>query len=102
MISAAHFRIADARSAIATCSDFLGAVQSDKPLFKARQQTDVAPLGEVELRDAVSRPAQLRLCQWVPGDTHYAALNDSCVLSFLRKAVTTRAIGAEATDGFGC
>ena len=40
-------------------SDFLGHLQADKPLFKARQQIDVPPLGEEELREIVSRPAQL-------------------------------------------
>ena len=40
-------------------SDFLGDLQADKPLFKARQQIDVPPLGEEELREIVSRPAQL-------------------------------------------
>jgi hypothetical protein len=40
-------------------SDFLGRLQSDKPLFKARQQIDVSPLGEEELREVVSRPAEL-------------------------------------------
>ncbi len=40
-------------------SDFLGHLQTDKPLFKAREHVDVAPLGEEELREIVSRPAQL-------------------------------------------
>ena len=40
-------------------SDFLGSLQSDRPLFKARLQIDVPPLGEEELREVVSRPAQL-------------------------------------------
>ncbi len=40
-------------------SDFLGHLQNDKPLFKARQHIDVPPLGEEELREIVSRPAQL-------------------------------------------
>jgi formylglycine-generating enzyme required for sulfatase activity len=40
-------------------SDFLGHLQADKPLFKARQQIDVPPLGQEELREIVSRPAQL-------------------------------------------
>ena len=40
-------------------SDFLGHLQNDKPLFKVRQQIDVPPLGEEELREIVSRPAQL-------------------------------------------
>ena len=40
-------------------SDFLGSLQSDAPLFKARLQIDVPPLGEEELREVVSRPAQL-------------------------------------------
>ena len=40
-------------------SDFLGHLQADTPLFKARQQIDVPPLGEQQLREIVSRPAQL-------------------------------------------
>jgi hypothetical protein len=40
-------------------SDFLGSLQRDKPLFGARQQIDVPPLGEAELREVVSRPAHL-------------------------------------------
>jgi formylglycine-generating enzyme required for sulfatase activity len=40
-------------------SDLLGALQSDKPLFRARQQIDVPPLGEEELREVVARPAQM-------------------------------------------
>jgi formylglycine-generating enzyme required for sulfatase activity len=40
-------------------ADFLGALQNDKALFRARHQIDVPPLGEDELREVVSRPAQL-------------------------------------------
>lgn len=40
-------------------SDFLGHLQADKPLFKAREHVDVPPLGEEELREIVSRPAEL-------------------------------------------
>jgi formylglycine-generating enzyme required for sulfatase activity len=40
-------------------SDFLGPLQGDKPLFMARQQIDVPPLGEDELREVVSRPAEM-------------------------------------------
>jgi hypothetical protein len=40
-------------------SDFLGHLQNDKLLFKVRQHIDVPPLGEEELREIVSRPAQL-------------------------------------------
>ena len=39
-------------------SDFLGSLQRDKPLFEARLQIDVPPLGEEGLREVVSRPAQ--------------------------------------------
>ena len=47
------------RAIMSMRSDFLGALQNDKPLFRARQQIDVPPLGEDELRDVVARPAQL-------------------------------------------
>jgi formylglycine-generating enzyme required for sulfatase activity len=48
-------------------ADFLGALQSDKRLFKARYQIDVPPLGEDELREVVSRPAQLLGARFEPG-----------------------------------
>ena len=47
------------RAMMSMRSDFLGHLQSDEPLFKARQQIDVPPLREAELREIVSRPAQL-------------------------------------------
>ncbi len=47
------------RAMMSLRADFLGHLQGDKPLFKARQQIDVPPLGEEELREVVSRPAQL-------------------------------------------
>ena len=47
------------RAMMSMRSDFLGFLQSDTPLFKARLQIDVPPLGEDELREVVSRPAQL-------------------------------------------
>jgi energy-coupling factor transporter ATP-binding protein EcfA2 len=40
-------------------SDFLGSLQSDKPLFTARLLIEVPPLGEEGLREVVSQPAQL-------------------------------------------
>jgi hypothetical protein len=40
-------------------SDFLGSLQSDEALFRARRQIDVPPLRAAELREVVSRPAQL-------------------------------------------
>ena len=47
------------RTMMSMRADFLGALQADKPLFNARQQIDVPPLGEEELREVISRPAQL-------------------------------------------
>jgi hypothetical protein len=40
-------------------SDFLGYLQNDAPLFKARRQIDIPPLREAELREVVSRPTEL-------------------------------------------
>ena len=40
-------------------SDFLGYLQNDAPLFNARRQIDIPPLREAELREIVSRPAEL-------------------------------------------
>ena len=39
-------------------SDFLGALQSDEPLYAAHQKIDVPPLREAELREVVSQPAR--------------------------------------------
>ena len=47
------------RAMMSLRSDFLGHLQNDEALFAARQQIDVPPLREVELREIVSRPAQL-------------------------------------------
>ena len=47
------------RAMMSLRSDFLGSLQNDPPLFEARQQIDVPPLAEAELREVVSRPAQL-------------------------------------------
>jgi TIR domain len=40
-------------------SDFLGELQKDAPLYNVRQQIDVPPPREAELRNVVSRPAEL-------------------------------------------
>jgi formylglycine-generating enzyme required for sulfatase activity len=40
-------------------TDFLGRLQNDAPLFNARRQIDIPPLREAELREVVSRPAEL-------------------------------------------
>ena len=40
-------------------SDFLGDLQKDEPLFNVHRQIDVPPLRVAELRDVVSRPAEL-------------------------------------------
>jgi len=40
-------------------TDFLGELQKDEPLYKVRRQIDVPPLREPELRQVVSRPAEL-------------------------------------------
>jgi formylglycine-generating enzyme required for sulfatase activity len=47
------------RAMMSMRSDFLGWLQSDQPLFKVRQQIDVPPLHEAQLREIISRPAQL-------------------------------------------
>ncbi len=39
-------------------SDFLGFLQSDAPLFNVRRLVETPPLGEEQLREVVSRPAQ--------------------------------------------
>jgi formylglycine-generating enzyme required for sulfatase activity len=40
-------------------ADFLGELQKDEALYKVRRQIDVPPLREAELRQVVSRPAEL-------------------------------------------
>jgi formylglycine-generating enzyme required for sulfatase activity len=40
-------------------TDFLGELQKDEALYKVRRQIDVPPLWEAELREVVSRPAEL-------------------------------------------
>jgi hypothetical protein len=40
-------------------ADFLGELQKDEPLFKVHCKIDVPPLREAELREVVSRPAEL-------------------------------------------
>ena len=47
------------RAMMSLRSDFLGHLQNDEALFKSRQHIDVPPLREAELREIVSRPAQI-------------------------------------------
>ena len=47
------------RALMSMRSDFLGELQSDELLFDVRRQIDVPPLREPELREVVSRPAEL-------------------------------------------
>lgn len=47
------------RAMMSMRSDFFGELQSDEPLFAVHTHINVPPLREVELREVVSRPAQL-------------------------------------------
>ena len=47
------------RALMSMRTDFLGALQNDEPLFAVHRQIDVPPLREAELREVVSRPAEL-------------------------------------------
>ena len=40
-------------------ADFFGELQKDEPLYTAHRQIEVPPLREPELREVVSRPAEL-------------------------------------------
>ena len=40
-------------------ADFLGELQKDEPLFKVHRKIDVPPLREAEVREVVTRPAEL-------------------------------------------
>src|SRR5215469_15729552 len=57
--AATLLRTSGLRAMMSIRSDFFGSLQTDAPLFKARQLIEVLPLGEDELREVVSRPAQL-------------------------------------------
>jgi formylglycine-generating enzyme required for sulfatase activity len=52
------------RAMMSMRSDFLGHLQSDEALFKIREQIDVPPLHEAELREIVNRPASLLSAQF--------------------------------------
>jgi conflict system STAND superfamily ATPase/TIR domain-containing protein len=75
------------RTMMSMRSDFLGHLQSDAPLFKARQQIDVPPLGEKELREIISRPAELLSARFE---------NDTLVEIIARRTAedSTRDVGA--------
>jgi formylglycine-generating enzyme required for sulfatase activity len=47
-------------------SDFFGELQKDEPLFKVHRQINVPPLREAELRQVVSRPAELLSARFEP------------------------------------
>jgi formylglycine-generating enzyme required for sulfatase activity len=47
-------------------TDFLGELQKDEPLFKVHRKIDVPPLREAELREVVSRPAELLSARFEP------------------------------------
>ena len=47
------------RALMSLRADFLGALQNDPPLYGVHEKIDVPPLREAELREAVSRPAEL-------------------------------------------
>jgi energy-coupling factor transporter ATP-binding protein EcfA2 len=45
-------------------ADFLGELQKDEPLYQVHRKIDVPPLRELELREVVSRPAELLSAQF--------------------------------------
>ena len=47
------------RALMSMRSDFLGELQKDEPLYNVHRQINVPPLREAELREVVSRPAEL-------------------------------------------
>ena len=47
------------RAVMSMRTDFSGALQNDEPLFEAYHRIEVPPLRETQLRDVVSRPAEL-------------------------------------------
>jgi hypothetical protein len=54
------------RTLMSMRADFLGDLQKDEALFRARQQIDVPPLREMELREVVSRPAEMLGARFEP------------------------------------
>jgi formylglycine-generating enzyme required for sulfatase activity len=72
-------------------ADFFGELQKDEPLYKIHQQINVPPLREAQLRDVVSRPAELLSARFE--NDHLAAdiarfateesARDSCALPLL-------------------
>jgi hypothetical protein len=54
------------RAMMSMRSDFLGDLQKDEALFRSRQQIDVPPLREAELREVVSRPAKMLGARFEP------------------------------------
>lgn len=54
------------RTMMSMRADFLGDLQKDEALFRARHQIDVPPLREAELREVVSRPAQMLGARFEP------------------------------------
>jgi hypothetical protein len=51
------------RALMSIRSDFLGALQSDEPLFRTHYKIDVPPLREAELREVVTHRSQARRAQ---------------------------------------
>jgi hypothetical protein len=49
-------------------ADFLGELQKDEPLYKVHKQINVPPMREQELREVVSRPADLLSARFETGD----------------------------------
>jgi formylglycine-generating enzyme required for sulfatase activity len=47
-------------------ADFLGELQKDEPLYQAHRKIDVPPLRAAELREVVSRPAELLSARFEP------------------------------------
>jgi formylglycine-generating enzyme required for sulfatase activity len=47
------------RAQMSLRSDFFGELQNDEPLYASHRQINVAPLRETQLREVVSRPAEL-------------------------------------------
>ena len=52
------------RAMMSMRSDFLGGLQRDEPLFNVHRLIHVPPLREAELREIISRPAQLLACRF--------------------------------------
>jgi WD40 repeat protein len=75
------------RALMSLRADFSGALQNDQPLFEIQHRIEVPPLREAQLRQVVSRPAELLSVRFE---------NEHLALDIARRTAEESAIGAGA------